>query len=86
VVSRETWAEWLLRKSSIAVSGISGINKFEKLNEFTAAAAFPDKGVNVVVPGHQGQGAVAFMLVITPHSASSGRALVAEREQNQRNK
>src|SRR5215813_4151535 len=44
------------------VGGVSGIEEFEKFNEFAAAVTFPDEGVDVASeqtdPGHQGQGAV----------------------------
>src|SRR5262252_7184739 len=54
-----------------SVSRIGGIEQLEKFNEFAAAVAFLDEGVNVtgeqIDTGHQGQGAVTFVLVITHH-------------------
>ena len=48
------------------VGRIGGIEQLEKFNEFAAAVAFLDEGVNVtgepIDTGHQGQGAVAFVL------------------------
>jgi len=59
------------------VGGVSGIEEFEKFNEFAAAVAFPDEGVDVaseqIDPGYQGQGAVAFVLVITHHGRAGAR-------------
>jgi len=69
VVSRETWAEWLSRMTSIAVSAAS--RSLRKLDEFAAAVAFLDEGMDVtgeqIDPGHQGQRAVALVLVIAHH-------------------
>src|ERR1700730_6010644 len=57
------------------VGGVGGVKKLEKLNEFTAAVAFLDQSVDVtgeqIDTRHQGQGAVAFVLVIT-HDGRAG--------------
>jgi hypothetical protein len=54
-----------------SVGRIGGVEELEKFNEFAAAVAFLDQGMNVtgeqVDPGHQGQGTVAFVLVIAHH-------------------
>src|SRR4051812_46392401 len=72
VVSRETWAEWLSRIDlDRGVGGVGGVEKLEKLDEFPTAVAFLDQRMNVtgeqIDAGHQSQGAVAFVLVITHH-------------------
>src|ERR1700749_44733 len=57
------------------VGGGGGVKKLEKLNEFTTAVAFLDQSVDVtgeqIDARHQGQGAVAFVLVIT-HDGRAG--------------
>src|SRR6476619_393784 len=57
------------------VGGVGGVKKLEKLNEFTAAVTFLDQSVDVtgeqIDTRHQGQGAVAFVLVIT-HNGRAG--------------
>src|SRR5437764_7722803 len=72
VVSRETWAEWLSRMTSIAVSaGVGTVEELEKLDEFATAVAFFDQGMDVtgeqIDTRHQGQGAVALVFVIAHH-------------------
>src|ERR1700745_4439006 len=56
------------------VGGVGGVEKLEKLDEFATAVAFLDQGMDVtgeqIDTGHQGQGAVALVLVI----AHTGRA------------
>src|SRR6202035_2167792 len=51
------------------VGGVGGVKKLKKLNEFTTAVAFLDQSVDVtgeqIDARHQGEGAVAFVLVIT---------------------
>ena len=50
------------------VGGVGGVEQLEKLDEFQAAVAFLDQGMDVtgeqIDPRHQGQGAVALILVI----------------------
>ena len=60
------------------VGGVGGVEELEKLNEFTTAVAFLDQGMDVtgeqIDAGHQGQGAVAFVLMITHHGrAGAGK-------------
>src|ERR1700726_5124936 len=60
------------------VGGVGGVKKLKKLNEFTTAVAFLDQSVEVtgeqIDARHQGQGAVAFVLVITHHGrAGAGK-------------
>src|ERR1700746_1466378 len=60
------------------VGGVGGVEDLEKLNEFTTAVAFLDQGMDVtseqIDAGHQGQGAVAFVLMITLHGrAGAGK-------------
>src|SRR5215831_5649726 len=56
------------------VGGVGGVEELEKLNEFAATVAFLDQGVDVtgeqIDTGHQGQGTVAFVLVITHHGGA----------------
>src|SRR5438045_7859521 len=51
--------------------GGGGVEELEKLDEFATAVAFLDQGTDVtseqIDPGHQGQGAVALVLVIAHH-------------------
>ena len=60
------------------VGGVSGIEEFEKFNEFAAAVALPDEGVDAaserIDPGYQGQGVVAFVFVITHHGQAGCQA------------
>ena len=53
------------------VGGVGGVEELKKLNEFATAMAFLDQGMNVtgeqIDPCHQGQGAMAFVLMITHH-------------------
>src|SRR3984893_18584294 len=55
--------------------GVGGVKKLKKLNEFTTAVAFLDQSVDVtgeqIDARHQGEGAVAFVLVIT-HDGRAG--------------
>src|SRR6202047_997400 len=55
--------------------GVGGVKKLNKLNEFTTAVAFLDQSVDVtgeqIDVRHQGEGAVAFVLVIT-HDGRAG--------------
>src|SRR6201981_18975 len=57
------------------VGGGGGVEQLEKLDEFAAAVAFLDQGMDVtgeqIDPRHQGQGAVALILVI-PHHGRAG--------------
>src|SRR5271165_2197234 len=57
------------------VGGVGGVEQLEKLDEFAAAVAFLDQGMDVtgeqIDPRHQGQGAVALILVI-PHHGRAG--------------
>src|ERR1700680_4495737 len=57
------------------VSRIGRVEELEKFNELPAAMALFDKGVDLtgqkIDAGHQGQGAVALVLVI-PHYARAG--------------
>src|ERR1700726_4425557 len=57
------------------VGGGGGVKKLEKLNECTTAVAFLDQSVDVtgeqIDARHQGEGAVAFVLVIT-HDGRAG--------------
>src|SRR5438309_11049263 len=50
------------------IGGVGGVEELEKLDEFATAVAFLDQGMDVtseqIDPGHQGQGAVALVLVI----------------------
>src|SRR5215472_1737495 len=56
------------------VGGVGGVEELEKLNEFAATVAFLDQGVDVtgeqIDTGHQGQGTVPFVLVITHHGGA----------------
>ena len=60
------------------VGRVGGVEELQKLNEFATAMAFLDQGMDVtgeqIDTGHQGQGAVALVLVITHH----GRAGAGE--------
>src|SRR5881275_2093708 len=53
------------------VGGVGGVEELEKLDEFATAVAFLDQGMDVtgeqIDTGHQGQGAVALVLVIAHH-------------------
>src|SRR5215469_7500381 len=53
------------------VARIGGIEALEKFNEFAAAVAFLDQGMDVtgkqIETRHQGQGTVTFVLVIAHH-------------------
>src|SRR5260370_24240685 len=53
------------------VGGVSGIEELEKLDEFAAAMAFLDQGMDVtgeqIDPRHRGQGTVALVFVIAHH-------------------
>src|SRR3954468_3766512 len=53
------------------VGGVGGIEELEKLDEFATAVAFLDQGMDVtgeqIDTGHQGQGAVALVLMIAHH-------------------
>src|SRR4051795_4229381 len=53
------------------VGGVGGVEELEKLDEFATAVTFLDQGMDVTVEqidtGHQGQGAVALVLVIAHH-------------------
>ena len=59
------------------VGGVGGVEEPVELDEFAAAVAFLDQGVDVtgeqIDTGHQGQGAVAFVLVITHHGWAGAR-------------
>src|SRR6266481_3620218 len=64
------------------VGGVGDVEELEKLDEFAAAVALLDQGMDVtgeqIDPRHQGQGAVALVLVIAHHSradAGKGRAV-----------
>src|SRR6266581_4576177 len=64
------------------VGGVGTVEELEKLDEFAAAVALLDQGMDVtgeqIDPRHQGQGAVALVLVIAHHSradAGKGRAI-----------
>src|SRR5438045_9048042 len=50
---------------------VGGVEEVEKVDEFATAVAFLDQGMDVtseqIDPGHQGQGAVALVLVIAHH-------------------
>src|ERR1700740_2472879 len=58
------------------VGGVGGVEELEKLNEFPTAVAFLDQRMNVtgeqIDAGHQSQGAVAFVLVMTHHGRAGG--------------
>ena len=78
VVSRETWAEMVVEDDlDRGVGGVGGVEELEKLNEFAATVAFLDQGVDVtgeqIDTGHQGQGTVPFVLVITHHGWAGAR-------------
>src|SRR6516164_6567595 len=77
VVSREMGGMVVKDELDRGVGGVTGIEEFEKRNEFAAAVAFLDQGVDMaseqIDPGHQRQGAVAFVLVITPHGRTDAR-------------
>src|SRR6202045_3262629 len=66
------------------VGGVGGVKKLKKLNEFTTAVAFLDQSVDVTGEQfdarHQGEGAVAFVLVIT----HDGRAGAGKRRADRR--
>jgi hypothetical protein len=51
--------------------GVGGVEELEELDEFTTAVAFLDQGMDVtseqIDTCHQGQGAVALVLVIAHH-------------------
>src|SRR5437588_151009 len=53
------------------VGGVGGVEELEKLDEFATAVAFLDQGMDVtseqIDTCHQGQGAVALVLVIAHH-------------------
>src|SRR5690348_18125794 len=57
------------------VGGVGGVEELEKLDEFATAVTFLDQGMDVtgeqIDTGHQGQGAVALVLVIA-HQAVAG--------------
>src|SRR5712691_12412085 len=60
------------------VGGVGGVEELEKLDEFAAAVAFLDQGMDVtgeqIDPRHQSQGAVALILVIAHHGrAGAGK-------------
>src|SRR5260370_29343843 len=64
------------------VGGVSGIEELEKFDEFAAAMAFLDQGMDVtgeqIDPRHQGQGTLALVFVIAHHrraDAGEGRAV-----------
>jgi hypothetical protein len=64
------------------VGGVGGVEELEKLDEFAAALTFLDQGIDVtgeqIDPRHQGQGAVALVLVIAHYGradAGKGRAV-----------
>src|SRR5262249_33714142 len=74
---------------SISLRASSPSEQLEKFNEFAAAVAFLDEGVNVtgeqIDTGHQGQGAVAFVLVITHHGwAGAGQRRAIRRGRTDR--
>src|SRR5271165_5950106 len=60
------------------VGGVGGVEELEKLNEFATAVALLDQGMDVtgeqIDARHQGQGGVAFVLVIAYHGrAGAGK-------------
>src|SRR5271163_2851753 len=59
------------------VSRVGGVEEFEKFNEFAAAVAFLDQGMDMtgeqIDAGHQGQGTVTFILVIAHHGWAGAR-------------
>src|SRR6266478_14410 len=60
------------------VGRVGGVEQLEKLDEFAAAVAFLDQGMDVtgeqINPRHQGQGAVTLIFVIPHH----GRAFAGK--------
>src|ERR1700760_5032275 len=54
------------------VGGVGGVEELEKLDEFTTAVAFLNQSMDMtgeqIDTGHQGQRAVAFVLMIAHHS------------------
>src|SRR5438132_14043634 len=63
------------------VGGVGTVEELEKLDEFAAAVALLDQGMDVtgeqIDPRHQGQGAVALIFMF-PHHGRDGAGLVTE--------
>src|SRR5437762_3876925 len=71
------------------VGGVGGVEELEKLDEFATAVAFLDEGMDVtseqIDPGHQGQRAVALVLVIAHHGrAGAGQWRAIRRGRSKR--
>src|SRR6516225_6751444 len=78
VVSRETWAEMVVEDDlDRGVGGVGGVEEPVELDEFAAAVAFLDQGVDVtgeqIDTGHQGHRAAPLILVIVHHGRAGAR-------------
>src|SRR5215472_6483710 len=74
-LARDTGGMVVENDLDCGVGGVGGVEEREKFDELAAAVAFLDQGMDMtgkqIDPRHQGQGAVALVLVV-PHHRRAG--------------